>query len=95
MFILRIIVKHIQLYKHDAKFSAFFPYGEKYGSRFMISPCYLCICESPLKTFECLKHDMYIMAPEVISTAYFINPSQQAVCLCVCPSFRYYVKTLP
>jgi hypothetical protein len=26
---------------------------------------------------------MYIMAPELISTAYFINPSHQSVCLYV------------
>jgi hypothetical protein len=28
---------------------------------------------------------MYIIAPGSISTAYFINPSQQSVCLYVCP----------
>jgi hypothetical protein len=28
---------------------------------------------------------MYIMAPEPISTAYFINPSHQSVCLYVYP----------
>jgi hypothetical protein len=29
---------------------------------------------------------MYIMAPELISTTYFINPSHQSVCLYVYPS---------
>jgi hypothetical protein len=29
---------------------------------------------------------MYIMEPESISTAYFINPSHQSVCLSVCVS---------
>jgi hypothetical protein len=28
-----------------------------------------------------IKFDMYIMAPEPISTAYFINPSHYSVCL--------------
>jgi hypothetical protein len=33
----------------------------------------------PLSTFECLKHGLYIMVPEPISTAYFINLSLQSV----------------
>jgi hypothetical protein len=32
-----------------------------------------------------MKLGMYIMATEPISAAYFINPSHQAVCLCMCP----------
>jgi hypothetical protein len=32
-----------------------------------------------------MKLGMYIMAPEPISTAYFINPSRQSVCLYVYP----------
>jgi hypothetical protein len=32
-----------------------------------------------------MKLGMYIMAPEPISTAYFINPSHQSVCLYVSP----------
>jgi hypothetical protein len=32
-----------------------------------------------------MKLGMYIMAPEPISTAYFINPSHQSVCLFVYP----------
>jgi hypothetical protein len=32
-----------------------------------------------------MKLGMYIMAPEPISTAYFINPSPQSACLCVHP----------
>jgi hypothetical protein len=47
----------------------------------MRSPCCLCI---PLLTSECLNQSMklgtYIMAPESISTAYFIN-----LCLYVYP----------
>jgi hypothetical protein len=31
------------------------------------------------------KRGMHIMAPEPISTAYFINPSHQSVCLYVYP----------
>jgi hypothetical protein len=34
-----------------------------------------------------IKFDMYIMAPEPISTAFFINPSHQSVCLYVYPPF--------
>jgi hypothetical protein len=32
-----------------------------------------------------MKPGMYIMAHEPISTAYFINPTHQSVCLHVCP----------
>jgi hypothetical protein len=32
-----------------------------------------------------MKPSTYIMPPEPISTAYFINPSHQSVCLYVCP----------
>jgi hypothetical protein len=32
-----------------------------------------------------MKLGMYIMAPEPISAAYFINPSHQFICLYVCP----------
>jgi hypothetical protein len=35
-------------------FLAYFPYL-KNESRLMRSPCCLCVCESPLSTFECLK----------------------------------------
>jgi hypothetical protein len=34
----------------------------------------------------CMKLGMYNMAPELIQTAYIINPSHQSVCLCVCAS---------
>jgi hypothetical protein len=49
----------------------------------MRSPCYVSI----LSTCECLKLFMYkyVMAPEPISKAYFINPSHQSVCLYVHP----------
>jgi hypothetical protein len=30
-----------------------------------------------------MKLGMYIMAPEPISTVYFINPSHQSVCTCI------------
>jgi hypothetical protein len=33
-----------------------------------------------------MKLGTYIMAPEPISTAYFLNPAHQSVCLCVYPS---------
>jgi hypothetical protein len=35
-----------------------------------------------------MKLGMYIMAPEPVSTAYFINPSHQSVCLYV---YRFFV----
>jgi hypothetical protein len=35
-----------------------------------------------------IKLNMYIMAPEPISTAYFINPSHHSVCLYVYTSYR-------
>jgi hypothetical protein len=32
-----------------------------------------------------MKLDVYNMAPESISKAYFINPAHQSVCVCVSP----------
>jgi hypothetical protein len=48
----------------------------------------LCVCESRPINFWMpepilIKFDMHIMAPEPISTAYFINPSRQSVSGCV------------
>jgi hypothetical protein len=37
-----------------------------------------------------MKLGIYVMAPEPIWTAYFINPSHQSVRLYVCPAYRYY-----
>jgi hypothetical protein len=34
-----------------------------------------------------MKLDMYTMAPEHISNAYFLNPSPQSVCLYISPIF--------
>jgi hypothetical protein len=61
--------------------------------RLMRSPCCLfCVCGSPLINFWMsepvfIKHSMYIMAPDPLSTAYFINPSHHSVCLYVYPSY--------
>jgi hypothetical protein len=33
-----------------------------------------------------MKFGTYIMAPELTSTMYFINPSLQSVCMCIPPS---------
>jgi hypothetical protein len=57
----------------------------------MRSPCCLCVCEFPainvwLPEAIFMKLGMYIMAPEPISMAYFINPSHQSVCLYAYPS---------
>jgi hypothetical protein len=54
----------------------------------MRSPSCLCVCESLHVKFRIpgpvfTKLGMYIMAPELISTAYFINPSRQSVSVCV------------
>jgi hypothetical protein len=35
-----------------------------------------------------MKLCVYIMAPDPISMAYFINPSHQSVCLCVYPYYH-------
>jgi hypothetical protein len=57
----------------------------------MRSPCCLCVCVSPppinfwMSKQILMKLGMYIIAPEPISTAYFINPSHQSVCLYVYP----------
>jgi hypothetical protein len=53
-------------------------------------PSFLFVCESP-PAINFSMHEpvsmklAYIMAPEPISTAYFINPSHQFVCLYVYP----------
>jgi hypothetical protein len=54
----------------------------------MQSPSALCVCVSPLLTFEMseqiiMELAMYIMAPEPIWTAHFINASHQ-FCVSVC-----------
>jgi hypothetical protein len=54
----------------------------------MISPRSLCVRESSHIDFLMAKQlflacGMYIMSPEPISTAYFLNPSHQSVYLCV------------
>jgi hypothetical protein len=61
--------------------------------RLMRSPCCLCVCKSlpinfwiPERIF--IKLHMYIMAPETISKAYFINAWRQSVY----PSYHCYVK---
>jgi hypothetical protein len=53
----------------------------------MLSVC-LCVCVSPPIYFRMaepvfIKFGLYIMAPEPLSTTYFINPSHQSVCLYV------------
>jgi hypothetical protein len=42
----------------------------------MRSPCCLCVCEAVV-----MKLSMYVMIPEPISIAYFINSSRQSVCI--------------
>jgi hypothetical protein len=64
----------------------------KNKSRLMRPPLCLCVCVSPPINFwtsepVIRKLSTCIMAPEPISTAYFINPSHQSVCLYVSPPF--------
>jgi hypothetical protein len=51
---------------------------------------YACLCISPINfqmaELISIQLCMCIMAPELISTAYFMNPSHQSVCLYVYPS---------
>lgn len=54
----------------------------------MQSPSLLHVCVSALKSFECptqifMKHGLYNMAPEYISTAHFICSSHQSACVFV------------
>jgi hypothetical protein len=54
----------------------------------MLSPSCLCVVwipPPPPPALECLKLGMYTMAPKHTSTAYFINPSHQSVCLYITP----------
>jgi hypothetical protein len=48
----------------------------------------LCVCVPPLLTSECLKLGEYIMAPDPVSAAYFVNLS---ISLCVCIYISYIV----
>jgi hypothetical protein len=63
-----------------------FPSFWENESRLMRTPC--CLCWNPpyrhLNAWTNI-HEMYIMAPELMSTAGFINPSHQSVCLYVYP----------
>jgi hypothetical protein len=82
----------IRLYgtvKHRDKcaFLAYFPYFEK-KSTLMRFPCCLRLCTPPKKNFWMagsifIKLSMYIMAPDPISTTYFVDPSHQVVSVCV------------
>jgi hypothetical protein len=57
----------------------------------MRSPCSVCVCASPHIKFRMseqsfMKPGIYIMVPEPILTMYFINPTNQSVCLYLYPS---------
>jgi hypothetical protein len=58
----------------------------KNKSRFVRSPCCLCVYESPLNNF-CMPEPIFmilgthVMETEPISKVYFINPSHRSVCL--------------
>jgi hypothetical protein len=72
-----------------AFFLAYFPYFEK-SSRLMRSHCCPCVSVYPPLNFRTpelifMKLGTYITAPEPISTAHFINPSDQSMCLYVYP----------
>jgi hypothetical protein len=59
----------------------------KNESRLMTLSCSLCVCVSPHQFLMAermfMKLGMYIVVPESISTAYFINPSHQSVSILV------------
>jgi hypothetical protein len=65
----------------ETPFLAYFSYFEKNESRVM-SHNVICI---PVPEPIFMKLRLYIMAPEPISKAYFINPSHQSVCLYAYP----------
>jgi hypothetical protein len=67
-------------------FSLLFLFWKNEG-RLMQSSCCLCIRHINLRMPEpiIMKLGIYIMTPEPISTAYFINPSHQSVCLYMYP----------
>jgi hypothetical protein len=54
----------------------------------MRSPCCLCIPPLNFRIHEpvFMKLGKYITTPEPISTAYFINPSHQSVCMYISPT---------
>jgi hypothetical protein len=64
----------------------FLTYFPKAGLCYLLS---LCVCIPPYERLNArtsrMKLGMCIMAHEPISTAYFVNPSHQPVCLYVYP----------
>jgi hypothetical protein len=78
-------------YSSQYQFLAYFPHYKK----MKVGLCDLHgVCEPPppinlwMPEPIFMKLGMYITAPEPISTAYFINPSHQSVCLFVYSSHR-------
>jgi hypothetical protein len=76
-------IQYIQVYQNHVSVSvfrllSFFFFFEE----MKVSICdHHAVCVPPLSTLEWLKLGMYIMATEPISRAYFINPSDQSVCI--------------
>jgi hypothetical protein len=75
---------------------AHFLYFEKNDSMLMLHPCCLCACVSHFINFWMaepifIKLGMQVMAPETISTTYFINPFHQFVCVYVCICLYVYL----
>jgi hypothetical protein len=73
---------------YQIKFLAYFPYFGKIKYAYAITM--LSVYPPPHQIFKMdepifMKLGMYFMAPEPISTAYFINPSHQSVSVCVSP----------
>jgi hypothetical protein len=85
--------------KMSCPFLAYFPYFEKMKVGLCDLHAVGVSVNPPLLTFECLNKSMklglYIMAPEPISVAYFINPSHQSMCLCVSLLGKGSVKFIP
>jgi hypothetical protein len=82
-----ILSTHLRLRLPSDLFPSGFPTNIQNKTRLMISSYCLCMCvRIPRINFWMSgsvfkKLGMYIMAPEAISTAYFINPSHQSLCL--------------
>jgi hypothetical protein len=81
LYILNFIVLHSS--KED---KMFYTNGSKHYPNSVLS---VCLCIPPINFCmtepALIRLGTYIMAPEHIPTAYFINPSQQSVCLHVYP----------
>jgi hypothetical protein len=85
---IRIMRKEI-IFSTVSFLSAYFPYFEKIKVGLCVSTClYFPPLNFSMSELIFMTLGMHIMAPELITTAFLINPSHQPACLYVYPFYR-------